>query len=124
MSAVLLEDLARVSAAVGGTRARSAKVELLADALRTATPAEVPVVVPYLSGGLRQRRTGLGYAALRDLPAPAQEPRITVLEADTVFGRIAELSGPGSQRERRRLLVEVMEEATAEEQQLLLGLVG
>ncbi len=124
MSAVLLKDLASVSAAVGGTRARSAKVELLANALRTATPAEVPVVVAYLSGGLRQRRTGLGYAALRDLPAPAQEPRMTVLEADTVFGRIAELSGPGSQRERRRLLVEVMEEATAEEQQLLLGLVG
>ena len=73
---MLLADLVATSAAVASTRSRLAKVAALADCLRRAAPDEIPIVVSYLSGELRQRRTGVGWAALRDLPASAaSEPR-------------------------------------------------
>ena len=68
---MLLADLVATSAAVAATRSRLAKIAALADCLRRAEPGEVAIVVSYLSGELRQRRTGVGWAALRDLPPPA-----------------------------------------------------
>ena len=68
---MLLADLVATSAAVAATRSRLAKVAALAESLRRAAPDEIPIVVGYLSGELRQRRTGVGWAALRDLPPPA-----------------------------------------------------
>jgi ATP-dependent DNA ligase I len=121
---VLLADVATTSAAVGATSSRSAKVQLLADRLRGATPAELPVVVAYLSGELPQRRTGVGYAALRDLPPPAGVPALSVLEVHLVLERISAVAGTGSTTERRRLLGELFKAATTEEQRLLLGLLG
>ena len=53
---VLLTELADVSQAVAATSARLAKVAALADALRAASVAEIPVVVAYLSGELPQRQ--------------------------------------------------------------------
>ncbi|MCM0677873.1 ATP-dependent DNA ligase, partial [Micromonospora phytophila] len=78
MEPVRFLDLAATSAAVGATRARRAKVELLADALRSLDPAEVPAGSGYLAGELRQRQTGVGWASLRDLPPPAAEASLTV----------------------------------------------
>ena len=66
---VLLAELVTTSAAVAATRSRLAKVAALADCLRRAEPGEIAIVVSYLSGELRQRRSGVGWAALRDLPA-------------------------------------------------------
>ena len=63
---MLLSEIAEVSRTVAGTSARLAKIEALAGALRAAGPLEVPVAVAYLSGELRQRRTGVGWASLRD----------------------------------------------------------
>ena len=47
----------------------------------------MPVVARYLAGELRQRRTGLGWRSLRDLPAPAATPSLRVLDVDAAFER-------------------------------------
>ena len=121
---MLLEDVARTSAAVAAIPGRLAKTKLLAECLGRAAAHDVPVAVAYLSGELRQRRTGLGYAALRDLPQPAARPTLELTEVDAAFASISGLSGPGSTAARRALLTELMARATAAEQRLLTGLVS
>jgi DNA ligase-1 len=121
---MLLADVAATSLAVGATSSRSAKVQLIAERLRAAGPDELPVVVAYLSGELPQRRTGVGYAALRDLPPAATSPSLQVLDVHLALDRIAGLSGTGSTGERRRLVAELFATATADEQRLLVGLIG
>jgi ATP-dependent DNA ligase I len=121
---VLLDEVARTSAAVANSSARLAKVERLAACLRRLEPAEVHPAVAFLSGELRQRQIGVGWAALRDAPAPAAAPTLTVAEVDTAFERIGRQAGPGSQAERRRLLGELFGRATAGEQKFLVGLLS
>ncbi len=122
---VLLHELATASADVAATTSRTAKTERLARALAAAQAGEeASLAARYLSGDLRQRRTGLGYAALRERPPPAAEPTLTVREVDAAFERIAGLSGSGSTRARRQALAELLRAATPVEQQLLVGLVG
>ena len=121
---MLLADLAAASQAVTATPGRSAKVAIVAEVLRAADPDEVSIAVAYLAGELRQRRTGLGWASLRDPPAPAQDATLGVSEVDEAFTRLAALSGTGSQGERRRLLADLLGRATATEQALLRGLVA
>jgi DNA ligase-1 len=119
---VLLADLAAASEAVSGTTRRIEKVAAVAAALRSADPDEVPVVVAYLSGELRQRRTGVGWASLRDLPAPASDPTLGVREVDAVLADVAALAGAGSQGERVRRVADLFGRATEPEQRLLRGL--
>ena len=72
---VLIVDLAAASADVGATSSRLAKTR--AHRRRcwpTAGPDEVATVVSWLSGELPQRQIGVGWAALRSMPAPAAEP--------------------------------------------------
>ena len=121
---MLFADLASVSLAVGETRSRTRKAELLGGALRQLAPAEIEAGVAYLSGELRQRRTGVGWASLRDLPPPAAAPGLRIGEVDAALERIAALSGPGSQAERRAALAELFGRATAAEQAFLRALVG
>ncbi|MGI9157521.1 MAG: ATP-dependent DNA ligase [Marmoricola sp.] len=118
-----LIDLAHTFDEVRATRSRKAKVTAVAASLRAATPDEVPVVAAYLGGALTQRRTGVGWRSLTDLPAPAESPSLTVREVDRAFADLAVVSGAGSQTERRRQLGAVFGRATVEEQQLLRGLV-
>ncbi|MCI4062269.1 ATP-dependent DNA ligase [Micromonospora sp. R77] len=122
MGAVRFLDLAATSAAVGATSGRRAKVELLAAALRALDPSEVPAGAGYLAGELRQRQTGVGWAALRDLPPPAAEPTLTVAGVDAAIDELAAVRGTGSQARRRELLGRLFARATAEEQRLLVGL--
>jgi DNA ligase-1 len=121
---VLLDALARTSAEVAAISARSAKIRLIADCLRAAEPADVPIVVAYLAGELRQRRTGLGPAALRGMPDPAAEPSLSVLEVDEAFAAMAQMSGTGSATRRAALFRSLIERATADEQRLLAALVA
>jgi DNA ligase-1 len=121
---VLLDEVARTSAAVANSSARLAKVERLAACLRRLEPAEVHPAVAFLSGELRQRQIGVGWAALRDAPDPAATPTLTVAEVDAAFERIGRQAGPGSQAERRRLLGELFGRATAGEQKFLVGLLS
>lgn len=124
MRTVLLLRLAETSKAVGATPARSAKSALLAACLREAGADELALVVGYLSGELRQRRTGLGPAALRDRPPPAAVPTLEVVEVDTAFAHIATAAGAGSAEARRSALAALLSRATAPEQALLVGLVA
>lgn len=121
---MLLADLAATSTALAATRSRLAKRALLVDLLRRTAPAEVPVVARYLSGELRQRRTGLGWRSLAALPGPAAEPTLEVLAVDAAFERMAALSGPGSSGARTALAAELFGAATEPEQHLLRGLVA
>jgi ATP-dependent DNA ligase I len=121
---VLLDEVAETSAVVAASSARLAKVERLAACLRRLEPAEVHPAVAFLSGELRQRQIGVGWAALRDAPDPAATPSLTVAEVDAAFERIGRLAGPGSQAERRRQVAELFGRATAAEQRFLTGLLS
>lgn len=122
MGPMLLHDLAETSRTVAATPARGGKTALVADALRRADPAEVPVVTAWLSGTLRQRRTGVGWRSLQALPAPASAPSLTVLEVDAALEAMADLAGPGSQGARAAALASLLGRATASEQRYLVGL--
>ena len=119
---MLLAELARASAHVAATPRRLAKVERLAEALRGVRPDEVAVAVSCLSGELPQGRIGVGWAALRDRPAPAAEPSLELLEVDAALRRVGEAKGPGSQAARRAELGALLARATEEEQRFLVAL--
>ena len=108
---------------MGATRSRLAKRALLADTIAAALPTEVELVVTYLAGSLRQRRTGAGWASLGSLPKAANEASITIPEVDTVFEEISRLGGAGSAAERTRRIQELFGRATETEQRFLRGLV-
>ena len=120
---MLLAQVVEASSVVGATRARKAKVEALAAALQQAEPEEVEVATAYLSGVLRQRRTGLGWRSLTALPDPASAPSLTLLEVDGLLEQVSEVSGPGSRATRDALVVGLFGRATAAEQDYLRRLV-
>jgi DNA ligase-1 len=124
MRVVLLARVAATSAEVAATSARSTKVALIAACLRDAAPAEVPPLVAYLSGDLPQRRTGVGWASLRDAPIPAEVATLAIGEVDARLTTIAELSGTGSQAALARLVGDLFGRATESEQHLLRGLLS
>jgi len=115
---MLLAEVVATSQAVAATRSRKEKVAALADALGRAGD-EVETVTAYLSGVLRQRRTGVGWRSVGSLPPPASSASLTVGEVHQAFEEIAGLSGAGSQKARASALAELFGRATAEEQQWL-----
>ena len=120
---MLLDEIARTSAAVADTSARGAKVELLASWLRRLQPDEVAPAVTYLSGTLP--RIGVGWASLRDPPPPAPPPpTLELLDVEAALSRVAKADGPGSQAARRETLAAVLEHATEPEQRFLIRLLG
>ena len=121
---VLLADLVDTSAKVAATRSRTAKTAAIADALRRAAPDEVETVVAYLSGELRQRRTGVSWRSLADTPPPAAERRLSVAEVDEAFEAISAMTGTGSQGAKREALRSLLGRATEAEQGFLARLVG
>src|SRR5262245_22488976 len=98
---MLLDEIARTSATVAETSARSAKVAALAACLREVGAGEAPIAVAYLSGSLPHGPIGVGWAALRDLPPPAGSPSLELLEVDAALRAIGATSGAGSQAARR-----------------------
>ena len=129
---------------------RRVKINEIAGLLRRASPGEVPVAVAFLSGELRQRQIGVGYAALGgllrtdlpggggpgdsgprdggaadDRPGPDLAPQpLTLAETDSVFAAIGATTGPGSQAERRRLLGDLFARTTPAEQSFLTRLLA
>jgi len=121
---VLLADVAAASVAVAAVSGRKAKTALLVQLLSAADDAELPVVVGWLAGQPRQRRTGLGWAALRDLPPAAERPTVSVLDVDAALDRAAAAGGAGAQAARRDVLSRLFAAATAQEQRFLTALVA
>ncbi|WP_088320786.1 ATP-dependent DNA ligase [Kineosporia sp. R_H_3] len=124
---MLLADVAAASEAVAAVSGKKAKVELLAGALRAATAAEVPSVAAWLSGQTRQRRLGVGWAAVSALldggpPEPATAT-LTVEGVERAFEALQDAGGAGSQAARATLLRDLVLAATGPERRLLAGLV-
>ncbi|MGE5136892.1 MAG: ATP-dependent DNA ligase [Gemmatimonadota bacterium] len=135
MGCVLLGDVVGTSEAVTGLPGRRAKIDQLAALLRRAGADEIPVVVAFLSGELRQRQIGVGYAALtgllREADAAAGQAAarpagsaLTVAETDEVFATIGAVSGAGSQAARRKLLTDLFRRATVDERGFLVRLLA
>ncbi len=120
---MLLHELVDAWSAMKATRSRLAKRRALAEVLRGVPPTEAAIAASYLSGALRQRRTGLGPRSLSAPPEPAEGPTLTLTDVDAAFEEMAELSGPGSQGRRTVVLHDLMSRATRDEQEYLSGLV-
>ncbi|MEP6697652.1 MAG: ATP-dependent DNA ligase [Pseudonocardiales bacterium] len=116
---MLLADLVAASDTVRSTAARKAKTAALAGALGRLAPEEAGAGATFLSGETRQRTLGVGWAAIRQVPPPAQTPRLTVGEVDQALAEIGAVGGPGSQASRRRLIEGLFARATAAEQAFL-----
>ncbi len=120
---MLLRDLVDTSGVVAATRSRKAKVAAIAERLVQAEAAELPVVAAYVGGTILQRRTGIGWRGVSDLPEPADEPTLTALEVHETLDALAALSGPGSQEARASGVRALFARATADEQRWLRGLI-
>ncbi len=120
---MLLQRVADTSRALAATRSRNAKRDLLADVLAEAAPDNVEIAVSYLGGSLRQRRTGVGWRSLQDLPPPASTASLELVDVDATFDHIAALSGPGSASARLAAVRELFGRASTTEQEFLSGLV-
>jgi DNA ligase-1 len=120
---MLLSRLAATSQALAATRSRIAKRDLIAAVLTDVEPDQAAIVVSYLSGSLRQRRTGVGWKSLQAVPEPAETASLTVQEVDRAFAHIAELAGAGSALARTTRLQELFARATQAEQDFLRGLI-
>ena len=123
-----LIDVATASAEVGASSARLVKIARIADLLTSAgedgDTRQVAVIVSWLSGDLPQRQIGVGWAALRSLPQPAQEPTLAVDAVDAAFTEIGAVAGKGSQSIRAGLVADLFSAATDVEQTFLRRLLG
>jgi DNA ligase 1 len=120
---VQLQQIAAAWQSVGGTRSRKRKVELLADVLSSLPPAELTAGTAMLAGEPRQGRVGVGWRTLQKIEVPAAErSTLTVAEVDGALERLDAVAGPGSAKERKRLLADLLGRATAIEQEYLRGL--
>jgi DNA ligase-1 len=112
----LLAHVVAASQAVADTASRSQKVAILAELLGRLDAAEVPVAVGFLSGTPRQGRVGIGYRTIYGIERiPAGEPSLTVGDLDRAIAEIQLATGSGSAAERRRILGDLLERATAAE---------
>ena len=118
--------MAATSVEVAGTSSRLTKVAHIAELLRRAAaePDVVAIIVSWLSGELRQRQIGVGWASLRSRPPPASDPVLTVIGVDATFSKIGAVSGKGAQATRAELVAGLFAAATETEQAFLLRLLG
>lgn len=116
------DELVRTSADVAATSSRKAKIAALADGLRRLAADEVVPGVAYLTGELRQRQIGVGWASLRALTTPAGSPAaapLTVAGVDAALAVVGAATGSGSQRARRDLLAALFARADDIEREFL-----
>src|SRR5262245_46323184 len=98
----LFADVVAASERVAETRARSRKVAVLAELLRSLAPDEVAIATGFLSGVPRQGRVGVGYSSVYGVDcAPAAEPTLAIREVDAAVAALEEAVGPGSGAGRR-----------------------
>ncbi len=121
-----LEQVVETSARVAGVSGRLEKINLLASLLAGVAPEEIEIAVAFLSGSYRQQKLNVGYAALQAASegSAAESAILELAEVDAVFERISRVSqGKGSTGERQRLLRELFQRATRDEQHFLFRLV-
>lgn len=122
---ILLADVVETSNRIASTSKRLEKTDLLSGLLRRLRPDEVDIVVPFLSGAVRQGRVGIGYSRLREaMGSPAGEATLQVEDIDRMLSEYAGVKGAGSEARRTDLLRTVFVKATEPEQRFLIGLLG
>jgi DNA ligase-1 len=125
MPPVTLDEIAQASLDVAATSARLTKVARLSECLALASAPEISIAVAYLSGELPQGTIGVGWAALRELPPPAELPAtLELLEVDAAMSRLQGISGRGSQAARGDELSRLFGMSTEREQRFLSRLLG
>jgi DNA ligase 1 len=116
----LFADVVEASRLVADTSARSRKIAILADLLRTLDADEVPIVVGFLSGVPRQGRVGIGYATVYGTQVtPSESPSLQVEDVDRAIAEIEASTGAGSSGRRRELLDGLLSRAAAPEADFL-----
>ena len=120
---MLLSALVSTSTQVAATSGRLAKITLLADLLKQASPDEIELAIAYLSGTIRQSKVGVGWATLQKARSHVgTSARLHVRHVDETLEQIANTSGKGSAGEKQRLLSRLFSQATAAEQDFLFRL--
>jgi DNA ligase-1 len=116
-----LQGLVAVSRAVAESPGRLAKIQHLSSLLSQSSPDDIPIAVSFLSGSVRQRRLGVGGAAIAEVAQvpPAAEATLTLHDVDGVLERVAAIAGEGSNAQRASLLKDLFRRATADEQDFL-----
>ncbi len=118
-----LNEVVEASASVAGDRSRLRKTAVLAGLLGSASPAELPVVVAWLSGEIPQGRLGVGWRSLAKLQAaPADTPSLTVGDVDDALSALAAATGTGSAARRAEIIATMFAAATEPEQRFLVAL--
>jgi len=119
-----LKELVQVSADVAATSGRLDKISKLAALFTRVPPDDLPIAIGFLTGWPRQGKIGVGWATVasaRDRK-PAAAPSLELREVDSVFDQLLSVRGKNSGNERARLLGDLFERATADEQAFLSGL--
>ena len=94
-----LAELVETSRRVAEVSGRLEKIGLIAALLARVPPDQIEIAVAYLSGAIRQQRTGIGWAALQAaMPeSPTESVTLELSEIDATFDRIARVAaGKGS----------------------------
>ncbi|MCA1782927.1 MAG: ATP-dependent DNA ligase [Dermatophilaceae bacterium] len=121
---MMLSAVVDASHRVGATSSRIAKRNTIAEVIRSArTPEDAELAALYLSGTLRQRRTGIGWRTLESVPIAAADATLTIGEVDHALETMSHLAGQGSATRRREHLEALFGRATADEQGFLRGLI-
>ena len=120
-------SLVTTSAAVAATSARSEKVALLAETIRSFEGAdEIRCGVSFLTGEPRQGKVGVGWASLSALAGqPCAEDdaaSLSVGDIDEAIASLAALGGPGSAGRRAASLASLLKRATRAEGDFLVRL--
>lgn len=120
-----LQVLVDYSRRIAATAARSKKIQLLAESLRSLNPNEVALAVAYLSGELRQGKIGLGYATLRQAQqeSAAVDAQLSLSELDAALEQIAAIRGAGSTQGRAQRLRALFQQLTTEESDFVVRLI-
>ncbi len=120
---MLLNVLVTTSNQVAATSGRLAKITMLADLLKQASPDEIELAIAYLSGTIRQSKIGVGWATLQKAKTHvATSASLQLRDVDQTLEKIATTWGKGSAGEKQRLLGDLFSQATAEEQDFLFRL--
>jgi DNA ligase 1 len=123
LGGMLLAELVETSRRVAAARGRLAKIDLLAALLERLHGEEIEIAAAFLSGALRQGKTGIGFRTLQQAGAePAPAPSLEILETDRRIAQLAAIQGRGSEQLRLAMLGALMRAATADEQRFLAAL--
>lgn len=121
---MLLRRIVNTSNDVALTPGRLAKIERLAELLRSADAADLAGVIAFLTGALQQAKLGVGHSVLQRVSSEPASPDSTlaIAEVNAALSRLEGASGKGSAKLRESTLRELFHRATTDEQEFLFRL--